>query len=82
LNCAGYYGNTISLDNVTQWAGVSVGSVVNCTDCVMVTLLKEHDWFIFFPDDKSEDAELAQRFAETQTCPEWRSGYLAIDGSL
>jgi hypothetical protein len=81
LNHAGHYGNAISLEDVTQWAGVSVGSVVSCTNHVMVALLKEHDQFIFFPDDNSEDAELAWCFAETQTCPEWRCGYLAIDGS-
>lgn len=81
LNRAGHYGNAISLEDVAQWAGVSVGSVVNCTNRVMVALLEEHDQFIFFPDDNSEDAELARRFAETRTCPEWRGGYLAIDGS-
>ncbi|KIK33477.1 hypothetical protein CY34DRAFT_99522 [Suillus luteus UH-Slu-Lm8-n1] len=81
LNRAGHYGNAISLEDVAQWAGVSVGSVINCTNRVMVALLEEHDQFIFFPDDNSEDAELAWRFAETRTCPEWRGGYLAIDGS-
>jgi hypothetical protein len=81
LNCAGHYGNAILLEDVAQWAGVSVGSVVNCTNRVMVALLEEHDQFIFFPEDNSEDTELARRFAETRTCPEWRGGYLAIDGS-
>ncbi|KAG2055851.1 hypothetical protein BDR06DRAFT_1044727 [Suillus hirtellus] len=36
----------------------------------MVALLEEHNQFIFFPEDNSEDAELAQQ-----------GGYLAIDGS-
>ncbi|KAG2045703.1 hypothetical protein BDR06DRAFT_985741 [Suillus hirtellus] len=81
LNCAGYYGNAISLEDVAQWVGVSVGSVINCTNYVMVALLEEHNQFIFFPEDNSEDAELAQWFAETQTYPEWRGGYLVIDGS-
>ena len=33
LNHAGHYGNVISPEDVAQWAGVSVGSVVNCTPC-------------------------------------------------
>jgi hypothetical protein len=32
LNHAGHYGNSISLLDVSQWAGVSVGSVINCTN--------------------------------------------------
>jgi hypothetical protein len=34
-----------------------------------------------FPEDNSEDAHLARKWAELKTCPEWRGGYLAIDGS-
>lgn len=81
LNRAGHYGNAISLEDVAQWAGVSVGSVVNCTHRVMIALLEEHDRFISFPAANSEDAELAQQFAESRTCPEWRHGFLVIDGS-
>jgi hypothetical protein len=81
LNRAGHYGNAISLEDVAQWAGVSVGSVVNCTHRVMIALLEEHDRFISFPAANSEDAELARQFAESRTCPEWRGGFLAIDGS-
>ncbi|KAG2046465.1 hypothetical protein BDR06DRAFT_899196, partial [Suillus hirtellus] len=49
LNQAGHYGNTITLEDVAQWAGVSVGSVVNCTNCVMIAVLDAHDQFICFP---------------------------------
>ncbi|KAG2076609.1 hypothetical protein BDR04DRAFT_1132814 [Suillus decipiens] len=43
LNQAGHYGNAITLEDVAQWAGVSVGSVVNCTHCVMIAVLDAHD---------------------------------------
>jgi hypothetical protein len=65
LNRAGHYGNAISLEDVAQWAGVSIGSVINCTNCVMIALLEKHDQFIFFPEGDSEDAELARQFVES-----------------
>jgi hypothetical protein len=82
LNRAGHYGNSISLVDVSQWAGVSVGSVVNCTNRVMVALLDQHDAFMGFPPHDSRDFELARRYsAKASTCPEWRNGILAVDGT-
>jgi hypothetical protein len=81
LNRAGHYGNAISLEDVAQWAGISVGSVVNCTNCVMIALLDQHDNFVGFPHPDSEDAELAREYAQSKTCPEWRNGILAVDGT-
>ncbi|KAG1767517.1 kinase-like domain-containing protein [Suillus occidentalis] len=40
-----------------------------------------HDNFISFPHPDSEDAELAQQYAESRTCPKWCNGILAIDGT-
>ncbi|KAG2064094.1 hypothetical protein BDR04DRAFT_1182220 [Suillus decipiens] len=74
LNWAGHYGNAITLEDVAQWACVCVGSMVNCTNCVMIA-------FVCFLADNSEDADLACKFAESCTCPEWKSGFLVIDGS-
>ncbi|KAG2745641.1 hypothetical protein P692DRAFT_20741219 [Suillus brevipes Sb2] len=82
LNCAGHYSNSISLVDVSQWAGVSVGSVVNCTNRVMVALLDQHDAFMGFPPHDSRDFELARRYsAKASTCPEWRNGILAVNGT-
>jgi hypothetical protein len=47
----------------------------------MVAVLDAHDQFICFPAGDSEDSDLARKFAESHTCPEWRGGFLAIDGS-
>ena len=81
LNRAGHYGNAISLEDVAQWAGISIGSVVNCTNRVMGALLDQHDHFVGFPALDSQDAEHARDFVQSQTCSEWRNGIFAIDGS-
>ncbi|KAG2335780.1 hypothetical protein BDR05DRAFT_978902 [Suillus weaverae] len=40
-----------------------------------------HDNFVGFPHPDSEDAELAWQYAESKTCPEWRNGILAVEGT-
>lgn len=82
LNRAGHYGNAISNEDVCQWAGVSIGSVTNCTNRVMMALLAKHDKFIFFPALDSDDAGHSRKYVQDNTCPEWRNGILAADGSL
>ncbi|KAG2742977.1 hypothetical protein P692DRAFT_20747942 [Suillus brevipes Sb2] len=82
LNRAGHYGNTISSEDVCQWAGVSVGSVTNYTNHVMIALLAKHDKFIFFPTLDSDDAGHSRKYVQDRTCPEWRNGTLTADGSL
>ncbi|KAF9220555.1 hypothetical protein BS17DRAFT_714286 [Gyrodon lividus] len=81
LHCAGYYGNAISPEYVAQWAGVSVGSVINCTNRVMVAILDQHDTFMQFPVLDSEDVKIARAYTQEHSCPEWRNGILAADGS-
>ncbi|KIK77523.1 hypothetical protein PAXRUDRAFT_166548 [Paxillus rubicundulus Ve08.2h10] len=46
FNCAGHHGNVISLKDVALWAGVSMGSVTNCTNRVMIAILDQHNNFI------------------------------------
>ncbi|KIK81314.1 hypothetical protein PAXRUDRAFT_156375 [Paxillus rubicundulus Ve08.2h10] len=81
LNHAGHYGNAISPEDIAQWAGVSVGSVVNCTNHVMVAVLDQHDDFIQFPALDSQAAENVRSYVEAHVCPEWWNGFLAADGS-
>ena len=47
----------------------------------MVALLGQHNDFIQMPGVDSEDAELACMFVEGRTCPGWRNGIFAADGS-
>ena len=79
LNHAGQYGNVISPEDVAQWAGVSVRSVVNCTHHVMIALLSCHNEYIVVPPVDSEDAELSHTFVEEQTCPGWQNGVMVED---
>ena len=81
LNHAGHYRNVISPEDVAQWAGVSIGSVVNCTHHVMIALLSCHNEYIVVPPVDSEDAELSHTFIEERTCPGWQNGIFATDGS-
>ncbi|KIK74134.1 hypothetical protein PAXRUDRAFT_151301 [Paxillus rubicundulus Ve08.2h10] len=81
LNHAGHYGNAISPKYVAQWAGISVGSVINCTNHVMVAIFDQHDTFIQFPGLNSEDVARARVYTQNHSCPEWGNGILAADES-
>lgn len=79
LFCAGHYGNASSPEDTAQWAGVSVGGVEKCTDCVIVALLSCHDEAIHFPD--ATEKECSKSYVAKAVCPEWRGGFLLADGS-
>jgi hypothetical protein len=76
---AGHYGNAASPEDVAQWAGISVGGVEKCTDRVIISLLSLHDEAIHFPG--ADDKERAKAFVEANSCPEWRGGFLVVDGT-
>jgi DDE superfamily endonuclease len=76
---AGHYGNAASPEAIGQWAGVSPGTVVNCTNRVMMALLALHDEYVHFPT--AEEKESAKAWVEEKVCPEWRDGYLMVDGT-
>ncbi|KAJ7351346.1 hypothetical protein DFH08DRAFT_694425 [Mycena albidolilacea] len=75
----GHYGNSSSPEDIAQWAGVSVGTVVNCTRRVMVALLELHDTAVRYPTAAEKGA--AKAWVEEETCPEWRSGWMLADGT-
>ena len=77
----GHYRNTCSPDDVAQWAGVSVGTVMNYTHHVMASLLDQHNRFIYTPDVHLEDMRQAQGFVESRTCRAWRNGVFVADGT-
>ncbi|KIK16358.1 hypothetical protein PISMIDRAFT_113573, partial [Pisolithus microcarpus 441] len=78
---AGHYGNACSPEDVSQWAGVSVGTVVNCTHHVIATLLDQHDEFVYIPGAQSEEMRHARAFTESRTCRAWKNGVFAADSS-
>ncbi|KIJ13924.1 hypothetical protein PAXINDRAFT_80094 [Paxillus involutus ATCC 200175] len=81
LNRAGHYGNAISPEDVAQWAGVSVGSVINCTHRIMIAVLDQHNQFLGVPVVDSEEAEAARQWVEEGSCPGWRNSIFVTDGS-
>jgi len=76
---AGYYRNAASLEAIWQWAGVSPGMVVNCTNCVMVALMSLHNKCVHLP--MAEEKESVREWVAEQACPEWSNGYLMVDGT-
>ncbi|KIK22955.1 hypothetical protein PISMIDRAFT_101396 [Pisolithus microcarpus 441] len=78
---AGHYGNACAPEDVAQWAGVSIRTVVNCTHHVMAALLDQHNQFIYVLHICSEEMCRAQAFTESWTCHAWRNGTFAADGS-
>ncbi|KIK19891.1 hypothetical protein PISMIDRAFT_106775 [Pisolithus microcarpus 441] len=84
LNGVGHYGNSATTEDIAEWAGVSLGTVYNCYRCVMIALLQQHDNVIHFDPMELEDQEerdRAKRWVESRSCPEWRGGFLCVDGS-
>lgn len=79
LNRAGHYGNSASPEDIGQWAGVSPGSVNNATNRVIIALLSLHDEAVHLPN--TEEKETAKDWVGAQACPEWRDGYLLVDGT-
>ncbi|KIM55293.1 hypothetical protein SCLCIDRAFT_81192, partial [Scleroderma citrinum Foug A] len=41
----GHYGNACMPEDIMQWAGLSVGMVMNCTHHVMAMILDQHNEF-------------------------------------
>jgi hypothetical protein len=75
----GHYGNSSSPEYVAQWAGVSVGTVINATYRCLVAFLALHDEAIMMPPE--EERERAKEYVAATTCPEWRGGFLLADGT-
>jgi len=75
----GHYGNAASPEAIGHWAGVSPGTVANSTNRVMVALLALHDELIRLPT--SEEKEVVKEWVAKKVCPEWRDGYLVVDGT-
>jgi len=76
---AGHYGNAASPEAIGLWAGVSPGTVSNCTNRVMMALLSLHDECVHLPT--AEEKESAKAWVAEQVCPEWSDGCLMVDGT-
>ncbi|KAG2054074.1 hypothetical protein BDR06DRAFT_826215, partial [Suillus hirtellus] len=84
LNGVGHYGNAATTEDISDWAGVSVGTIYNCYKRVMIAILQLHDRAIHFdPLDREDqiEREWAKAYVEQKTCCEWHSGFLCADGT-
>ena len=85
LNCVGHYGNAATSEDIAEWAGVSVGTVYNCSKRIMIALMQLHDHaFHFDPNTDERDAqekEKSKMWSQAKTCRGWRGGYLVANGS-
>ncbi|KIK97739.1 hypothetical protein PAXRUDRAFT_135656, partial [Paxillus rubicundulus Ve08.2h10] len=57
--------NTCSPEDITQWAGVSVATVINCMHHVMAAILDQHNQYIYMPSSHSRDIGQAQQFTKS-----------------
>ncbi|KIK14153.1 hypothetical protein PISMIDRAFT_117538 [Pisolithus microcarpus 441] len=84
LNRVGHYGNGATTEDITEWAGVSIGTVYNCYRRVMIALLQLHDNVIHFdpmePEDQQEQ-DRAKQWVKSCSCPEWRGGFMCVNRS-
>ena len=78
---AGHYGNACSPEDVAQWAGVSVGTVCNCTHRVMGALLECHDKFIAISAVDSQHMCRACAFTTQRTCCAWQNNVFVVDST-
>ncbi|KIK14151.1 hypothetical protein PISMIDRAFT_17487 [Pisolithus microcarpus 441] len=57
LNGVSHYGNGATMEDIAEWAGVSIGMVYKCYCRVMITLLQLHNDVIHFDPMEPEDQE-------------------------
>ena len=75
----GHNGNAASVEAVAQWAGVSAGTVVNCTCRVIIAFLVLHDSAVHWPSE--DEKEELKQWVEGVSCYTWRDGYCMVDGT-
>ena len=62
----GHNGNAASADAVAQWAGVSAGTIVNCTRRVIIAFLALHNSAIRWPSE--DEKEKSKEWVEMVSC--------------
>ena len=59
-----------------------MGSVINCTNHVIIVLLNQYDNFIEIPTEDSEDLEWSQKWVKERSFSSWRTSVFIADGSM
>ncbi|KAG1869882.1 hypothetical protein F4604DRAFT_1926667 [Suillus subluteus] len=77
--------NATTTEDISNWAGVSLGTIYNCYKWVMIAILQLHGQVIHFDllghKDQME-REQVKAYVESKTCCEWCGGFLCVDGTL
>jgi hypothetical protein len=78
----GHYGNAVCTVKVALWAGYGYGTVQLATKRVMSALCSEKFRRSAIRWSSEEAKEAAKAWVEDHSCPEWRDGWLMVDGTL
>ncbi|KAG2053201.1 hypothetical protein BDR06DRAFT_886398 [Suillus hirtellus] len=84
LNGVGHYGNAATMEDLAEWAGVSIRTVYNCFKRVMIAILRHHNDKIHFDllDHKDqEEWKSLQQWVEGKMCWERHGGFLCVDST-
>jgi len=78
----GSFGNSASIRQVALWAGIGEGTVVLCTKRVLYAILSSglREQCISWPGVEERNAYKER--VEEIAIPEWRNGWVMIDGTL
>jgi len=74
---AGHYSNAASPEAIGLWAGISLGTISNSTNQVMMALLSLHDKSIHLPTAKEKKS--TKPWVAEQVCPKWSDRCLMVD---
>ncbi|KAF9228448.1 hypothetical protein BS17DRAFT_805908 [Gyrodon lividus] len=55
-------------EDITQWAGVSLGMVINCTHCTMVAILDKHNNFLYILEAWSKETQQVELLLVSNEC--------------
>jgi hypothetical protein len=68
-----------SPEDVAQWAGICVKTVINATNYCLVTFLALHNQAIMMLPE--EEKRHVKEYVKQVTCPKWRNGFLLANGT-
>ncbi|EGN98268.1 hypothetical protein SERLA73DRAFT_15263, partial [Serpula lacrymans var. lacrymans S7.3] len=75
----GHYGNAALCNEVAEWAGVSVSTVVLSTKWVALALMSLHNMAMCRLTD--DEKQSAKAFVQSKVCKSWCDGWLSVDGT-
>jgi hypothetical protein len=78
----GHFGNAVSMQEVALWAGWGFGTVDRSTRHVVKALCRTQFRRVAIKWPDEVEKEKAKDWVQEVSCPEWRGGWLMVDGTL